>query len=214
MLNSYTLEIAQASFETLYMIVLSTIGSILLGWPLGTLLFMSQRLNHRPMLAKFLGLVINTTRSIPFIIFMVAILPLTRWMLGSAIGVHAAILALTLGATPLFARLTCQTYEQLPSGILECGHAIGASPWQIVQKMLILESLPMFIDAMTMTAITLISYSAMAGAIGGGGLGDLAIRYGYQRFDTQTMLLTVFILIMMVQCIQWAGLKLRRKIQH
>ncbi|NDH08610.1 MAG: ABC transporter permease [Gammaproteobacteria bacterium] len=214
MLNNYTLEIAQASFETLYMVLFSTIGSVLLGWPLGTLLFMSERLHHRPILAKILGLMINTTRSIPFIIFMVAILPLTRFILGSAIGVNAAILALTLGATPLFARLTTQAYEQLPSGILECGHAIGASPWQMIQKMFILETLPMLFDAITMTAITLIGYSAMAGAIGGGGLGDLAIRYGYQRFDTHTMMLTVLILIIMVQCIQWTGLKLRQKIQH
>ena len=214
MLNTFTLEIVQASFETIYMVLFSTIGAVLLGWPLGTLLFMSERLNHHPILAKILGFVINTTRSIPFIIFMVAILPLTRFILGSAIGVNAAVLALTLGATPLFARLTTQAYEQLSSGILECGLAIGASPWQMIQKMLFHETLPMLLDAITMTAITLIGYSAMAGAIGGGGLGDLAIRYGYQRFDTKTMLLTVFILVMMVQFIQWMGYKLRHKIQH
>lgn len=214
MLNTFTLEIIQASFETIYMVLVSTLGAVLLGWPLGTLLFMSERLNHQPIFAKILGFIINTTRSIPFIIFMVAILPLTRFILGSAIGVNAAILALTLGATPLFARLTTQAYEQLSGGILECGYAIGASPWQMIHQMLFHETLPMLVDAVTMTAITLIGYSAMAGAIGGGGLGDLAIRYGYQRFDTKTMLLTVFILVMMVHCIQWTGLKIRQKIQH
>ena len=214
MLNTFTVEILQASLETIYMVVLSTIGAILLGWPLGTLLFMSERLKPRPFLAKSLGFLINTTRSIPFIIFMVAILPLTRLLLGSAIGVNAAILALTLGATPLFARLCSQAYEQIPAGIIECGHAIGASSWQMIRKMFFRETLPLLIDAITMTAITLIGYSAMAGAIGGGGLGDLAIRYGYQRFDTSTMLITIFILVLMVQLIQWTGLKLRQHIQH
>jgi D-methionine transport system permease protein len=214
MLNTFTTEILMASGETAYMVILSTIGAVLLGWPIGTLLFISEKLHPQKNLAKILSLVINTTRSVPFIILMLALLPLTRWMLGSAIGIHAAIIPLTLGATPLFARLSAQAYEQIPEGILECAASIGARPLQIIRKMLFKETLPLLIDAITMTGITLIGYSAMAGAIGGGGLGDLAIRYGYQRFDTRVMIWTIFILVLQVQFLQWLGQAIRQKIQH
>jgi D-methionine transport system permease protein len=214
MFNTFTIEILQASGQTAYMVILSTFGAVLLGWPLGTWLYTSEKLHPNQSIAKILNFLINTSRSIPFIILMVALLPLTRWLLGSAIGLHAAIVPLTLGATPLFARLTVQAYEQIPEGILECAHSIGATPFQIIQKMLFKETLPLLIDAMTMTAITLIGYSAMAGAIGGGGLGDLAIRYGYQRFDTTVMCLTIVILVLMVQLMQWLGQTIRQSITH
>jgi D-methionine transport system permease protein len=214
MLNTFITEIINASGETVYMVLLSTLGAVLLGWPLGTLLYISERLHPQKTLAKSLSLIINMSRSIPFIILMVALLPLTRYLLGSAIGIHAAIIPLTLGATPLFARLTAQAYEQIPDGILECAASIGAAPLQMIRKMLFKETIPLLVDGITMTAITLIGYSAMAGAIGGGGLGDLAIRYGYQRFDTQVMIWTVVILIMMVQIIQWLGQTIRKRIQH
>jgi D-methionine transport system permease protein len=214
MLNAYTIEIFQSTLETLYMIFLSTVGAVLLGWPLGTLIFIYENLNPQPKMAKFLNFIINMVRSIPFIIFMVTLLPFTRWLIGTAIGLHAAIIPLTLGATPLFARLALQAYEQIPVGIIEYGHSVGASPLQIIKLMLHKETMPMIVDAITMTAITLVSYSALAGTIGGGGLGDLAIRYGYQRFDTPTMLLTTAILILIVQCIQWCGRVIREKIQQ
>lgn len=214
MLNEFTIEVIKATGETAYMILISTIGAILLGWPLGTFVFMSQSLSHQPLLARIMNALINTTRSIPFIIFMVALIPFTRWLIGSAIGIHAAIIPLTLGATPLFARLMIQAYEQIPKGIIEYGFSIGATPMQMIRLMLCQEMTPMFVDAVTMTAITLVSYSAMAGVLGGGGLGDLAIRYGYQRFDTFTMLLTTAILIVMVHAIQWFGDHMRKRIQH
>ena len=214
MLNTFTIEILQATGQTAYMVLLSTLGAIILGWPLGTWLYMSEHLHPNQTIAKLLNFIINTSRSVPFIILMVALLPLTRWLLGSAIGLHAAIVPLTLGATPLFARLTAQAYEQIPEGILECGHSIGATPTQMIHKMFFKETLPLLIDAITMTAITLIGYSAMAGAIGGGGLGDLAIRYGYQRFDTTVMCLTIVILILMVQIMQWLGQTIRESILH
>ena len=214
MLSTLNHEIIAASLETLYMVVLSTLGATLLGWPLGTLLYTFSNLEPTPLIAKTLSAIINITRSIPFIIFMVALLPFTRWLLGSAIGIHAAIVALTLGATPLFARLIVQAYEQIPLGIIEYAHTIGATSPTIIYRMLFQETRPLFIDAITMTAITLVGYSAMAGAIGGGGLGDLAIRYGYQRFDTKTMFVTICILVILVQCLQWGGIKLRQKIQR
>lgn len=214
MLNAYTIEILQASAETLYMILLSTLGAILIGWPLGTIIYVYEKLQPKPKLAKVLNLIINMTRSIPFIIFMVTLLPFTRWLIGTAIGLNAAIIPLTLGATPLFARLVIQAYQEIPNGIIEYAHSIGATPAQTIWLMLKPETIPMLIDAITMTTITLVSYSALAGAIGGGGLGDLAIRYGYQRFDTQTMLLTTGILIVIVQSIQWIGQFFRTRIQH
>lgn len=214
MLNAYTIEILQASAETLYMILLSTLGAVLIGWPLGTIIYISEKLHPRPKLAKCLNFVINMTRSIPFIIFMVTLLPLTRWLIGTAIGLNAAIIPLTLGAAPLFARLVIQAYQEIPSGIIEYAQSIGATPTQTIWLMLKPETKPLLIDAVAMTAITLVSYSALAGAIGGGGLGDLAIRYGYQRFDTQTMLLTTAILIVIVQSIQWLGHVIRQTVQQ
>lgn len=214
MLNVLTIEILQATGQTTYMVLLSMVGAIILGWPLGTWLYVTEKLHPNRFIAKILNVLINTSRSIPFIIFMVALLPLTRWLLGSAIGLHAAIVPLTLGATPLFARLTAQAYEQIPDGIIECAYSIGAKPRQMIQNMFFKETLPLLIDAMTMTAITLVGYSAMAGVIGGGGLGDLAIRYGYQRFDTNIMCITIVILISMVQFIQWLGQTIRKKIQN
>lgn len=214
MLNEFTIEVLKATGETTYMIIISTLGAILLGWPIGTIVFINQSLTDRPLIARGLNMLINTTRSIPFLIFMVAIIPLTRWLVGTAIGIQAAIIPLTLGATPLVARLIIQNYEQLPTGIIEYGLSIGATPYQMIRFMLRQETLPMFIDTVSMTAITLVSYSALAGALGGGGLGDLAIRYGYQRFDTLTMLITTAILVVMVHGIQWLSDHLRQKIQH
>jgi len=212
MLNASITEITTATLQTLYMISLSTLGAIILGWPLGTLVFIYEHLEHRPQIARYLNLLINTVRSIPFIIFMVTLLPFTRWLIGTAIGLQAAIVPLTLGAAPLFARLTVQAYQKISPGIFEYGQSIGAKPWQMIRHMLFKESLPELIDASTLTSITLVSYSALAGAIGGGGLGDLAIRYGYQRFDTATMLVTTTILVIMVQTLQGLGNFIRRRL--
>lgn len=194
-----------ATGETLYMVIVSTLFAILLGLPLGTLLYSSKHLKPAPKLHRILSMVINATRSIPFIILLVAIIPLTRLIVGTSIGLNAAIVPLSLGATPFFARLVSNVYESLPTGLIETGHAMGANTRQIIRHILLPEAKPALIQAITVTAIALVNYSAMAGTVGAGGLGTLAINYGYQRFDAVVMCSTVIILIFMVQLIQMCG---------
>lgn len=200
--------------ETLYMVFASTFFAVLLGWPLGTWLFLSNKVKPHPVLHRSLSALINISRSIPFIILLVAIIPLTRLIVGTSIGTTAAMVPLTLGAAPLFARLVDNVYQSLPSGLLEAGRAMGANHWQMIRHILLPEALPGIIHATTVTAITLVNYSAMAGTVGGGGLGDLAIRYGYQRFDAMVMLTTVVILVIIVQLIQQVGDHLARRLTH
>lgn len=197
-----------ATGETLYMVMASTCFAVLLGLPLGTLLFISATLRPHRLLNRVLSAVVNISRSIPFIILLVALIPLTRLVVGTSIGIHAAIVPLTLGAVPFFARLVDNAYQGLPSGLLDAGHAMGTTTWQMIRHILIPEARPALIQAITIMAITLVNYSAMAGTVGGGGLGDLAIRYGYQRFNVSMMLATVFLLVLIVQLIQWLGDKL------
>ena len=205
-------DLLWATAETLYMVTLSTIGAILLGLPLGTLLFTTRSVKPYPALAHFLSTFINATRSIPFIILLVALIPLTRLLVGTSIGIHAAIVPLILGATPFFARLVSNVYQHLPEGLIETGFSMGTTTWQMIRFILLPEALSPLIQAITVTAITLINYSAMAGTVGGGGLGDLAIRYGYQRFNAGIMMATILILILIVQCVQLAGDKLAHRI--
>ena len=159
-----------------------------------------------------LGSVVNALRSIPFIILMVAIIPLTRIIAGSSIGTTAACVPLTIAAIPFLARLVETSIREINSGVIEAAQAMGASPMQIIRKVLLPEALPTIIDNITVLVVNLISYSAMAGAIGGGGLGDIAIRYGYQRFQGDVMLATIVILIVLVQLIQSCGDFLSRKV--
>ena len=199
-----------ATGETLYMVLASTLMAALLGLPLGTLAFTSLKVKPHPFIHRFIAVFINMSRSIPFIILLVAIIPLTRLLVGTSIGLHAAMVPLTLGAAPFFARLVENVYQNLPSGLIEAGFAMGASTWQMVRHILLPEARGALIQALTVTAITLVNYSAMAGTVGGGGLGDLAIRYGYQRFNPVVMFATVAVLIVLVQLIQmlgdkWAG---------
>ena len=161
---------------------------------------------------KPLGAVVNMLRSIPFIILMVAIIPLTRVVAGSSIGTTAACVPLTLAAIPFAGRLVETALKEVPFGLVEAAQSMGASPLQIIYKVLIPEALPTIIDSMTNVVVNLISYSAMAGAIGGGGLGDLAIRYGYQRFRLDVMLATIAILVIVVQLIQSLGNYLARRV--
>ncbi|MFI4962533.1 MAG: methionine ABC transporter permease [Legionellales bacterium] len=200
-----TYNLLLATAETLYMVLTSTLFAILLGFPLGTLLYVSQGIRPAPRLYKALSALINTARSIPFIILLVAIIPFTRLLVGTSIGINAAIVPLSLGATPFFARLVANVYQELAPGLIETGYSMGASTRQIIQHILLPEARPALIQAITMTAITLVNYSAMAGTVGAGGLGTLAINYGYQRFDASLMLATVVVLIIMVQLIQIAG---------
>ena len=195
-------ELATATGQTLYMVGASTIFAVLLGLPLGTILFSSHALKHQPSLFRIISALINIARSIPFIILLVALIPITRFLVGTSIGTHAAIVPLTLGAAPFFARLVDNIYRGLPAGLLEAGFAMGSSTWQMIRHILLPEARPAIIQAITVTSITLVNYSAMSGTVGGGGLGDLAIR---QRFDLSIMIITVMILVFIVQAVQWIG---------
>lgn len=207
-------DLAVATGETLYMVAASTFFSVLLGLPLGTLLFASTTIKPHPALSRVISGLINLTRSIPFIILLVALIPFTRLLIGTSIGIHAAMVPLTLGATPFFARLVDNVYKSLSIGLIDASVAMGANTWQTIRHILLPEATPALIHAITVTAITLVNYSAMAGTVGGGGLGDLAIRYGYQRFDMTVMLATVGILIILVQLIQTVGDRLSRHFSH
>ena len=203
-------DLTLATGETLYMVIASTCFAILLGLPLGTLLFTSAHVKPHPLVNRLISGFINISRSIPFIILLVAIIPFTRLLVGTSIGICAAIVPLTIGAAPFFARLVNNVYQSLPTGLIEAGFAMGANTWQMIRYILLPEARPALIHAVTVTAITLVNYSAMAGTVGGGGLGDLDIRYGYQRFNPMIMLITVAILVIIVQFIQMMGDKLAR----
>ena len=205
MLNTYELLIA--TWETIYMVFVSGLIAALIGIPLGIILATTDKnsLLENLTLHRILAGIVNATRSIPFIILLIAIIPFTRWVTGTSIGTTAAIVPLTIGAIPFIARLAEGSLNELPFGLIETGQAMGGSSWQIILNILVPEALPSIINGITVTLISLIAYSAMAGAVGGGGLGDLAIRYGYQRFDIQVMIVTIIILILLVQMIQYLG---------
>jgi D-methionine transport system permease protein len=207
-------ELITATLQTLYMVLASTLFATLLGLPLGTLLFLTDKMKPQPKIHAALSLFINMSRSIPFIILLVALIPITRIIAGTSIGIHAAMVPLTLGAVPFFARLVSNIYQGLPSGLLETGLSMGATHWQMIRHILLPEATPALIQAITLTAITLVNYSAMAGTVGGGGLGDLAIRYGYQRFDVSVMIITIAILILLVQLLQKIGDALSARYSH
>lgn len=196
-----------ALLQTIYMVVISTVLSALLGIPLGMLLFATgaEKIWPKPLLNKILGAIVNALRSMPFIILLVAIIPITRWIVGTSIGTNAAMVPLIIAAIPFVARIVENALKEQPSGLIEAALAMGAKPWQIMWLILFPESLPSICNGITVTAIAIVSYSAMAGAVGGGGLGDLAINYGYQRFNLPVMLITVVILVFLVQMIQIMG---------
>ncbi|AMO57202.1 methionine ABC transporter permease [Endozoicomonas montiporae] len=203
--------LARSLWETIYMTGLSGLMSFVFGIPLGVLLYITKpgRFMASPLINMVLGAVVNATRSVPFIILMVAIIPLTRMLVGTSIGTTAAIVPLTLAAIPFVARIAEGAINEVPGGLIEAAQAMGATPLQIITRVLLPEARPGLINGMTITLVTLVGYSAMAGAIGGGGLGDLGIRYGYQRFDGVIMLATVVVLIVLVQLVQSAGDRLQ-----
>lgn len=196
-----------STLQSLYMVSVSTVLTCLLGIPLGVLVVITRKghILENNVLYRVLGVVINATRSIPFPIFIVFVIPLTRFIIGTAIGSTAVIVPLTLAAIVFMARLTETSLLEVPHGVVEAAQSIGASRWQIVWNVLLPEAKPGLTMAVTITIITLVSYSAMAGAVGGGGLGDLAIRYGYQRYQTDIMVITVVMLLLFVQFIQVLG---------
>lgn len=193
--------------ETLMMVLASGVIGFALGIPLGVILFITKpgQIKANAPLNKVLGAVINIGRSIPFIILIVSIIPLTRLLVGTSIGTAAAVVPLAIGATPFIARLIEGALMEVPAGLIEAARAMGATPMQIITKVMLPEALPGIINSITITLVTLVSYSAMAGAVGGGGLGDVGIRYGYQRFDGTVMLVVIAILVVLVQLIQSVG---------
>ena len=204
----------EALLDTTYMVAVSTLISTLLGIPLGVILVITDKrgILESLYINRVLGSIVNAARSTPFIILMVAIIPLTRLLTGTSIGTNAAIVPLSLAAIPFVGRVVESALKEVDYGVVEAAQAMGASPFEIIRKVLIPESLPSIILGITLTIINLIGYSAMAGAIGGGGLGDLAIRYGYQRFRADIMLATVVILIAQVQIVQSCGDYLARRV--
>ena len=199
--------IAWSTLDTLTMVALSGAFGTLLGLPLGIFLATSRagELFPTPAANRILGLVVNATRSTPFIILVVAIVPLTRLIVGTSIGTRAAVVPLTIAATPFIARVVEAAIREVDQGLVEAARAFGASPLQIVQKVLLPEALPAVTLALTLTLVSLLGYSAMVGAVGGGGLGDLGIRYGYQRFMPEVMAVVVIVLIVLVQGVQTLG---------
>jgi D-methionine transport system permease protein len=205
--------LVKSLWETTYMVAISVTLAGLFGIPLGIILVTTDKghiLQNLP-LNRILGAIVNAARSTPFIILMVAIIPLTRMIVGTSIGTEAAIVPLTIAATPFVARLIESALKEVHYGVIEAAQAMGASPWQIIIKVLLPEAMPGIIMGLTITIVSLIGYSAMAGAVGGGGLGDLAIRYGYQRFRVDVMIVTVVILIIQVQLVQSLGDYLARR---
>ena len=206
----------ESLLETLYMVVAAGLISALIGIPLGVLVHITRpgQIVARPVVHRILGTVVNAARSVPFIILMVAIIPFTRLLAGTSIGTTAAIIPLSIASIPFVARIAEGALNEVPGGLVEAAESMGATPYQIITRVLLPEALPGLIHGMTLTLVTLVSYSAMAGAIGGGGLGDLGIRYGYQRFDPVIMLATVVVLVFIVQLIQSAGEKLQAHCEH
>ncbi|EAS63064.1 ABC transporter permease [Photobacterium angustum] len=206
----------EALGQTLTMVFVSGLIGFVIGIPLGVILHLTKKngLLENTTINNILGIIVNIGRSIPFIILLVAIIPFTRFVVGSSIGTAAAIVPLAVGAIPFIARLVEGALLEIPSGLVEAAQSMGATPFQIIQKVLLPEALPGIINAVTITLVTLVSYSAMAGTVGGGGLGDVGIRYGYQRFDGTVMAITVVVLIVLVQIIQSVGDYLVKRFDH
>jgi D-methionine transport system permease protein len=202
--------------ETVLMVLVAGSFGFALGIPLGVLLFVTRpgQIEARPGLHAALSALVNALRAVPFIILLVAIIPLTRLIVGTSIGTAAAIVPLAIGATPFVARIVEGALIEVPAGLVEAARAMGARSSQIVWKVLLPEALPGIVNGATITLVTLVSYSAVAGAVGGGGLGDLGIRYGYQRFETGVMVAVVVLLIALVQLIQAAGGWAVRALDH
>lgn len=209
-------ELLLATWQTIYMVLLSSLVATLIGLPLGIILLTTKKghILSNPKINTILGAIVNATRSIPFIILLIAIIPLTRLIAGTSIGTTAAIVPLSLAAIPYMARIVESAMLEVNSGLIEAGIAMGASPFEIIYKVLVPESLPGIINGLTIVVISLVGYSAMAGAIGAGGLGDFAIRYGYEQFNTVLMIETVIVLIVLVQLLQFIGDRWVKYVSH
>lgn len=208
--------IIPALWETIYMVFFSTVFALAIGFPLGILLVITEKGNiwERPQLNKIFNGIINVFRSFPFIILMILLLPLSRVIVGKSIGITATIVPLSIATAPFIARIIESSLKEVDKGVIESSLAMGASVSEIIFKVLIPESMPSLVLGITTSIINLIGYSAMAGAIGGGGLGDVAIRYGHYRFETDVMLVSVVVIIILVQGIQFIGNKISSSINR
>ncbi len=213
-MNQIIQLVGVSTLQTLLMVSFSTFFAVLIGFPLGILLFITGNtgITPKPVFNMILSRIIDVLRSFPFVILMIVLLPFTRLVVGKVIGTVATIIPLSIAAAPFVARVIETSLIEIDPGVITAAKAIGSTNWQIIYKVLVPEVLPSVVSGITLTIINLISYSAMAGTLGGGGLGDLAIRYGYQRFRTDVMLASVDVIIFMVAIIQFAGTKLSESI--
>ena len=211
------------AWNTLYMVFASSLFSCLIGLPIGVLLMITSSggIKANKPLYSTLETIVNIGRSFPFAILMVALIPITRWVIGTSLGTTASIVPLTVAAIPFVARVVETSLKEVDSHLIEAATVMGCTTWQIITKVLLAEPLPSLISGLTLTIVNLIGYSAMAGLVGGGGLGQVAIQYGYNRFNTPVMIVTVILLILLVQLVQWIGsqaaksiLTKRGKISH
>lgn len=204
------------TLDTLYMVGLAALFTVMIGLPLGVLLFLTRRdgVLPAPVFNQVIGSIVNVGRSLPFIVLLIALIPFTRIIIGTTLGSTAAVVPITIGAFPFFARVVENALDEVDKGRIEAILSMGGNVWHIVGKVLLPEALPALLAGITLTVVMLIGFSSMAGVIGGGGLGDLAIRYGYQRFNDQVMIGTVVILVAMVQLVQSVGDRLVRRLAH
>ncbi len=207
--------VGSATLQTLAMVFLSTLFSLILGFPLGILLCVTDPVSGimpKPVLNQVLSRIVNILRSFPFIILMILLFPLSRIIVGTSIGTRATIVPLSIAAAPFVARIIETSLKEVDPGVIQAAKAMGSTNMQIIVKVLVPEAMPSLVSGITLTIINLIGYSAMAGAIGGGGLGDLAIRYGYQRFRTDIMVAAVVVILVLVEVIQFIGTKISSRL--
>ena len=213
-IEKYGLLLAEGTWDTLVMTTLSTLFAYVIGIPLGVAVSITAPDGMRPhrIVNMVLGWIINIGRSIPFVILLVAIIPFTRFVVGTSLGVPGAIVPLVVAAAPFVGRMVEQSLAEVDGGLVEAAHSFGASTWQVVTKVLLRESLPSLVRGASITFVTLFGYAAIAGTVGAGGLGDIAIRYGYQRFRADVMIASVVLCIVLVQVVQTFGDFLARKV--
>ena len=217
-MNSMIIKlVAESTLQTIEMVFWSTAFSLIMGLPLGVLLHVTDREDQggiipKPLLNEILSRIVNILRSFPFLILMIVLMPVARFILGTTIGTRAAVVSLSIAAAPFVARVIETSLKEVDPGVVQAAKAMGSTNWQIIVKVMLPEALPSLVSGVTLTIINLIGYSAMAGTIGGGGLGDLAIRYGYQRFRSDVMLAAVIVTIVLVELVQFVGNKISSRL--
>lgn len=209
--------VAESTLQTIEMVFWSTVFSLIMGLPLGVLLHVTDKEDQggiipKPVLNEILSRIVNILRSFPFLILMIILMPVARFILGTTIGTRASVVSLSIAAAPFVARVIETSLKEVDPGVIQAAKAMGSTNWQIIVKVMLPEALPSLVSGVTLTIINLIGYSAMAGTIGGGGLGDLAIRYGYQRFRSDVMLAAVIVIIVLVEVVQFVGNKLSSRL--